>query len=362
MLATGSLLNVLDAGWSFLFPRGRLESIGAQLRASISGVASLELTTSSSLAHIAERNSHPINSTKPIPAPGRADNYGVWLKSVTPSENEDVYDIEVEDCHEFYANGILVHNCWMGGDLGFGHSSAIFWACTGKVSPSTAWEVLHIDTEWPLDIVIVYRELVPPMRTAEADLGRLIVDATPQESERHALRKFVMGSDTKTVDRYSMHSRRELIDAVTVPAGFPAIRSAQDQPGSRVINARLMYEMLRRTASMRSENPPRDRPDEKVAPCLFISVECPQLIGAIPLLITDEDQPDDVLKLETVADDVFDGVKYTLAEYVAVQLIAPREVRKAEYVQRGASLTQQYINALKFDEDDAQNEKRGRKH
>lgn len=197
--------------------------------------------------------------------------------------------------------------CWMGGDLGFGHSSAIFWACTGKISPSIAWELLHIDTEWPLDIVIVYRELVPPMRTAEADLGRLIVDATPQEAERHALRKFVMGSDTKTVDRYSMHSRRELIDAVTVPTGFPAIRSAQDQPGSRVINARLMYEMLRRTSSMRSENPPRDRPDDKVAPCLFISVECPQLIGAIPLLITDEDQPDDVLKLETVADDVFDG-------------------------------------------------------
>lgn len=362
MLATGSLLNVLDAGWSFLFPRGRLESIGAQLRASISGVASLELTTSSSLAHIAERNSHPINSTKPIPAPGRADNYGVWLKSVTPSENEDVYDIEVEDCHEFYANGILVHNCWMGGDLGFGHSSAIFWACTGKVSPSTAWELLHIDTEWPLDIVIVYRELVPPMRTAEADLGRLIVDATPQEAERHALRKFVMGSDTKTVDRYSVHSRRELIDAITVPMGFPAIRSAQDQPGSRVINARLMYEMLRRTSSMRSENPPRDRPDDKVAPLLLISSECPQLIGAIPLLITDEDKPDDVLKLDTVADDVFDGVKYTLAEYLAVQLIAPREVRKAEYVQRGASLTQQYINALKFDEDDAQNEKRGRKH
>lgn len=251
--------------------------------------------------------------------------------------------------------------CWCGGDLGFGHSSAIFWACIGKISPSQAWQILAIDTDWPLDVLIVYRELVPPIRTAESDLGKLIVNATP-EAERSALRKFVMGSDTKIVDRYSVHSRRELIDAVTVPTGLPEIRSAQDQPGSRVINARLMYEMLRRTCSMRSENPPRDRPDDKAAPLLLISAECPQLIGAIPLLITDEDQPDDVLKLETVADDVFDGVKYTLAEYLAVQLIAPREVRKAEYVQRGASLTQQYINALKFDEDDAQNEKRGRKH
>jgi len=25
--------------------------------------------------------------------------------------NEDVYDITVEDNHNFYANGVLVHNC-----------------------------------------------------------------------------------------------------------------------------------------------------------------------------------------------------------------------------------------------------------
>ena len=28
--------------------------------------------------------------------------------------DSDVYDLEVEDCHEFYANGILVHNCMFG--------------------------------------------------------------------------------------------------------------------------------------------------------------------------------------------------------------------------------------------------------
>lgn len=249
-------------------------------------------------------------------------------------------------------------SCWMGGDLGFGHNSAIFWACIGKISPPEAWDALAIDTEWPLDICIVYRELVPPQRTSEHDLAKLIVEATP-EKERTALQRFVMGSDTKIVDRHAMHSRRELIDAVTVPEGLPAIRSAADQPGSRVINARLMYEMMRRTSMMRSENPPKTRPDEKSVPLLLISAECPQLSKAIPLLITDEKKVDDVKKLETMQDDVFDGVKYTLAEYLGVQTQAPREVRKAEYVARGISPTQQRINSLKFEHDELQSEKRG---
>ena len=33
------------------------------------------------------------------------------IKSIKPIEEEDRYDIEVEDNHNFYANNILVHNC-----------------------------------------------------------------------------------------------------------------------------------------------------------------------------------------------------------------------------------------------------------
>jgi DNA polymerase I-like protein with 3'-5' exonuclease and polymerase domains/intein/homing endonuclease len=33
------------------------------------------------------------------------------FRKIVPSENQDVYDITVEDIHEFYANGIRVHNC-----------------------------------------------------------------------------------------------------------------------------------------------------------------------------------------------------------------------------------------------------------
>ncbi len=256
---------------------------------------------------------------------------------------------------------------WVSMDWGFGHYCAVYWLCTGKLSPSQAWEFLQIDTDWPLDVVIVYRELVT-QRTAEVDLAKKIVEMTP-ERERAEIRKFVAGSDTKTTDRWAPHTVRELIDSVTVPAGFPPIRGAQDGPGSRVINARLLYEGFRRTSSMRGENPPKDRPEEKTAPLLLISAECPQLIAAVPLLITDEKKVEDVQKLETVADDCFDSCKYGYAEYLAVRDLAPREVRRAETWEAAGSNasdaaernTARAMAMRRFDHDEEQQERRGRK-
>lgn len=256
---------------------------------------------------------------------------------------------------------------WISMDWGFGHYCSVYWICTGRLSPSKAWEHLGIDTEWPLDVVIFYRELVT-QRMAESDLARKIVAMTPAP-ERAEVRKFVAGSDTKTTDRWAPHTVRELIDAITVPAGLPSIRSAQDGPGSRVINARLLYEGLRRTSSMRSENPPRDRPEEKTAPLMLISVECPELIKSLPMLLTDEDKPEDVLKMETMADDCFDGAKYGYAEYVGVRDMAPREVRRAETMEaagRGFTdisdqNTEKYRAMLKFDADEELAERRPRK-
>ena len=253
--------------------------------------------------------------------------------------------------------------CWTTGDLGWGHSTAIYWAAYGKLSPSEALHHLEIQTEWPLDVIVVYRELVigdkvmkngvAVGRMAEAEIGQRMVEITPEAERRH-LSLFAMGSDTKITDRNSQHSRRELIDAITVPAGFPPIRSAKDGPGSRVINARIMYEMMRRTTVMRSENPPQERPTEKTSPLVFISAECPHLIDAIPLLQNNaqEGKPDDVKKTDSVADDVFDGAKMLLAEYSGLVTTPPREVRRDEYVQSGIGKQAQYIRGIEFDSKD----------
>lgn len=44
------------------------------------------------------------NTPKPCAVP-------VTVKTLKEEERSEVYDLEVEDVHEFYANGILVHNC-----------------------------------------------------------------------------------------------------------------------------------------------------------------------------------------------------------------------------------------------------------
>lgn len=40
----------------------------------------------------------------------------IKVKKITVKPNEDVYDISVEDNHNFFANGILIHNCF---EIGF---------------------------------------------------------------------------------------------------------------------------------------------------------------------------------------------------------------------------------------------------
>ena len=248
---------------------------------------------------------------------------------------------------------------WIGGDLGFGHHTAIFWAAYGKLSPSEAWEHLQIDTEWPIDVLVIYREFLA-QRMPEAEIGAELVRMTPEPERKH-LAKFVLGSDTKTTDRYALHSRRELIDAVTVPAGMPRIQSAQDGPGSRVINARLMYEVMRRTVVMRGENPPRERPEPKTAPLLLVSAECPALIAAIPAVQSDPDKPDDFEKNPTMADDLIDGAKYVIPEWNSLVTRPPVEVRRSEYVAKGANMQAQYLRHMEFEAAEKKGQVRGRR-
>ena len=35
----------------------------------------------------------------------------IKIKSITPAKNEDVYDLTVNDNHNFVGNSIVVHNC-----------------------------------------------------------------------------------------------------------------------------------------------------------------------------------------------------------------------------------------------------------
>lgn len=248
-------------------------------------------------------------------------------------------------------------SAWMSGDWGFAHNWPTHWFCIGKLEPSLLAEVLGVQSDWPLDVIIVYREFIPPQRTPEAEVAQMIVDKTPI-SERKEIVRWVMGSDINKTPRFASHSLLEMIEAVSTPAGLPRIRNANCGRDTRVVNARILWEMLRRTVSMRSASAPQDKPEAKTFPLILFSAECPRTIAAIPALIADEDNPEDVLKIDGEVDDVFDSLKYGTAEWAAVRTLAPVEVRRSEFVGRGPSPQDQYMRQLKFD---AEESNRGRR-
>ena len=218
---------------------------------------------------------------------------------------------------------------WMSHDWGFRHWGATFWLTAGRVGPVDLQSILGITSDKALDIVIFYREYIA-QGLPEPDMARAIAARTPRE-ERERITQFRAGQDVFAERRGIEHSVAEIFDAILTPDGFPAIRAASAAPGSRAHYARLMYNGFRRTSSMRSPNPPQGTEE---TPLLFIGPNCPALQSAIPTLICDEGNPEDVLGLETMQDDIYDGAKMGFGYYHEALGKAPVEVRRAEVFNR----------------------------
>ncbi len=75
-------------------------------------VAARDITTESRILSPAPAVAAP-SSTESAPTDDLASSSLETVVSVTPAGAEPVYDIEVEDNHNFVANGLLVHNCHM---------------------------------------------------------------------------------------------------------------------------------------------------------------------------------------------------------------------------------------------------------
>jgi hypothetical protein len=270
---------------------------------------------------------------------------------------------------------------WLSSDYGMGHHWATYWFCIGKIGPDMALEVLGIGSPkrdapiecrqclgcqrcknpsaWPLDIILCYHEFIGALRAPEYEVATQIIKHTPV-ADRSQVVRFVMGSDVNKTPRFSEHSILEMIEAVTAPAGLPRIQNANCGRDTRVVNARVLHEMLRRTVSMRSANPPQDRPGEAL-PLLLFAAECPRAIAAIPALVADEDNVEDVLKIDGETDDVYDALKYGTAEHARVKAMAPVEVRYQESIDSANTMQGKYMAHMQFVETERKRTKRGRR-
>jgi hypothetical protein len=206
---------------------------------------------------------------------------------------------------------------WIAGDWGYEHPHSIYWFAqseTGKV--------------------IIYRELWD-RRVGETELGGRITDATPKSEK---IRSFAFSWDAgKLSPRSKPNLPKSMMQLVADALGehIPQPHPADSSPGSRVSGARLIGQLL----------------DSDM---VQISNACPKLIQCLPTLIRDEDNQEDVLKVDysenEVGDDPYDGARMGLQHMVGTPMLPATIIadrRVAQYAaERGEEVEGLNINTV----------------
>jgi hypothetical protein len=242
---------------------------------------------------------------------------------------------------------------WISQDWGKGHYCVTQWHARGVISPKQAKEILGWDVEKPLKVVVTYREYIAggaaesdeggSRELGEADIARQIVERTPA-AERPMVQDFFLSPDAfeMSVRRVGQNEIAEIMGEVLKEGGLPYPSKADN---SRVDGWTLMYNMLLATKRHGAK-------DEEV---WLISVDCPQLNNAIPLLMRDPKNLDDVLKTDKNAakleQDCGDTGRYGLKSKLSPNA-KPKEVARQERVAAvTGSMTEKYLENLRFEQD-----------
>ena len=140
-------------------------------------------------------------------------------------------------------------------------------------------------------VTVIYRELIENEKSYD-ELSDLIADATPKD-ERATLKHIYLSPE-----RFARGGDKDPSKTIGVQMGLylkeKGLVMCEAANNRRVDGAVYMYNLV--------EN------DE-----LIILDNCPGLISALEVVTRDEDNPEDVLKVDgAVEDDVYDGARYTL--------------------------------------------------
>ena len=167
---------------------------------------------------------------------------------------------------------------WISGDWGYEHPAAVYWHAKDG------------------DRIITYRELYGS-HIDEPELGRRIAELSNADKDstgRPIKIQHVYFDQYAFAKRTSQNTIAEQIGDVLAENGIPRPELADDD---RIGGARLCYELLK-------------------AELAIISTACPHLIECLSTLIHDEDNLEDVLKVDkaegAIGDDPYDAWRYGL--------------------------------------------------
>lgn len=234
--------------------------------------------------------------------------------------------------------------CWMAQDWGFADHAAHLWLASGKMSPSDAAKHLAIATDWPIEVVIVYRELIV-QEMAEADLAMKFVDMTPDDEQPE---RFFLSPDA-WAKKGSANTVAEQFQAILERHHFPLPEMADND---RIGGWRLLYNGFRQSSSLRGASVDAER--ARQGPLLFVSADCPGVISSVPLAVRDEDDLNDVVRAPTLWEDVTDALRYAYKSMLAPRSKAPRAIRRQMVYDSVESMTAKALAVRQFDQKERQ--------
>lgn len=250
-------------------------------------------------------------------------------------------------------------SCWIGLHWGFRRNAVAFWACSGMISEEKAWNFLGIASDRPLDVVIVYRELVEQL-LPEFDLAQKIIGLTPIP-ERKNLRRIYAGKNVFETGESSAKPIAKIFNPLLETAKMPRLSLTDDSIESRIASFRMIYEGMRRSNRLRDPMPERDTDEFEAwhdaryrelqinSPLLLISEDCPQLIRTIPSLGYDPKNPEDVQRVETIQDDIWQATMNTFVNCHRIVNTEPMAVKRFRAISASSDPLERRMNMIRFD-------------
>lgn len=242
---------------------------------------------------------------------------------------------------------------WLATDWGFSHYAATGWFASGVLSPEEVLNLFGVHAQTSVRVVIMYREAVCS-DVPEPDLAKLIVNMTP-ESERREIRQHFIGHDA-FAKRGSANTVAEQMDPELSRGRLQPLQHADID---RVGGWRLLYNCWASARRLRTW--PKDQPFLQHAedmPALFVSAACAETIQAIPMLICDEDNPQDVRKIPgAIEDDIGDMVRYGLKSYLSARSDRPNDIVAAETYERYQDPTARSMAMLRLSVEQAKQDR-----
>ncbi|MGH9438578.1 MAG: phage terminase large subunit [Terriglobia bacterium] len=180
---------------------------------------------------------------------------------------------------------------WIGLDWGLAHYASVLWFT----------RAYHLSLKRSVTVCYRERQFRELSIADAADLIRSATSGPPAFRDFHAERKSLT-SVFASHELFARHTDPQ--KSQTIAAEFSRDLSKLGMPGLlRAAGSSSRNERIRGAAMIYEDFAQNE---------LFILDSCPTLAASLPTLIHDEDDIEDVLKTDTMADDIFDSLKHGL--------------------------------------------------